>query len=410
MLTSRLDPLRPFDRAATWCSLMICLALGAAGGVHAQDLPSRPLTLADGHVVIGTDLSVSASTRKDDPAWFNYTDYEHNTMRLMRLGVTARVRLNDHVSFLGEVRSENGEAVRAYALYARLRPWKDRAVDIQAGRIPPTFGAFSRRVYANGNPLIGYPLAYQYLTSLRPDAVPADTDELLRMRARGWRPSYRLGDQSIATGMPLVTAFRWDTGVQVHVGAERLSASAAVTNGTVSDPHGKDNNSGKQISGRAQWEPAVGLVLGASAAHGPYLADHVRNLLGRTESSDEGALGFDAEYSRDHWLVRGEGVWIRWAVPTLSTPLNAASAFVEASYKVRPGLFVAARADKLSFSDVTGTSDTRAWDAPVTRVEAGLGAYIRRNLLARGTYQHNWRDGGLVRTRGQLTVQLQFWL
>jgi hypothetical protein len=391
-------------------TLVLGLALGAATAADAQDLPSQPLTLANGHVVFGTDLSFSTSTQDDELAWFNYTDYEHNTMRLMRLGVTANIRLNDRVSFLGEVRSENGEAIRPYALYVRLRPWKNRAVDIQAGRIPPTFGAFSRRAYANGNPLIGYPLAYQYLTSLRPDAVPEDADELLRMRARGWRPSYRLGDQSFTTGMPLITAFRWDTGVQVHVGAQRLSASAAVTNGTVSDPHGKDNNGGKQISARVQWEPVVGLVLGASGAHGPYLADSVRNLLGRKESSNERALGFDAEYSRDHWLVRGEGVWIRWAVPTLSTPLDAASAFVEGTYKVRPGLFVAARADKLTFSDVTGSSQTRTWDAPVTRVEAGFGAYIRRNLLARGTYQHNWRDGGLIRNRRQFTVQLEFWL
>ena len=41
-----------------------------------------------------------------------------------------------------------------------------------------TFGAFARRTYANDNPLIGYPLAYQYLTSLRPDAVPATADAL----------------------------------------------------------------------------------------------------------------------------------------------------------------------------------------------------------------------------------------
>ena len=52
--------------------------------------------------------------------------------------------------------------------------------------MPPTFGAFARRTYATDNPLIGYPLAYQYLTSLRPDALPANADELLRMRGRGW--------------------------------------------------------------------------------------------------------------------------------------------------------------------------------------------------------------------------------
>jgi hypothetical protein len=390
--------------------LALGLALAAAAAASAQDLPSEPLTLANGHVVIGADVSFSASTQDDESAWFNYTDYEHNTMRLMKVGVTTNIRLNDRIAFLAEVRSENGDGIRPYALYARLRPWKGRAIDIQAGRIPPTFGAFSRRAYANGNPLIGYPLAYQYLTSLRPDAVPADADELLRMRARGWQPFYRLGNQEAATGMPLVTAFRWDTGVQVHAGTTRLSAGAAVTTGTVSDPRAKDNNGGKQVSGRVEWQPIVGLVVGASGAHGPYLSDSVRNLLGRAESSNERALGFDAEYSRDHWLVRGEGVWTRWAMPTLTVPLDASSAFVEGTYKIRPGMFLAARADKLTFSKVTSAGQNLEWDSPVTRVEMGLGVYVRRNLLARGTYQHNWRDGGLIRNRQQITVQLQFWL
>jgi hypothetical protein len=178
-----------------------------------------------------------------------------------------------------------------------------------------------------------------------------------------------------------------------------------VTKGTISD-----NNGGKQISGRVQWEPVVGLVLGGSGARGPYLADSVRTPLERPLSSTERAFGFDAEYSRDHWLVRTEGVWNRWQVPTLAAPLDAKSAFVEGSYKVLPRMFVAARADRLGFNRVIGSTQTRTWDAPVTRVEVGLGYYLQRNLLGRVTSQYNTRDGGLIRKRNQFTVQLQFWL
>jgi hypothetical protein len=183
-----------------------------------------------------------------------------------------------------------------------------------------------------------------------------------------------------------------------------------VTTGTVSDPRARDNNGGKQISGRAEWQPVLGLVLGASAARGPYLSDSVRDLVGRTESSYERALGVDAEYSRDHWIVRGEGIWNRWDMPTLPVPLGAASGFVEGTYKVWPGVFVAARADRLTFSQITGSTQTLTWDAPVTRMEIGLGVYVRRNLLARSSYEHNWRAGGQIRSRRQATIQLQFWL
>ncbi len=393
--------------------LLAAAALGAliAPAVQAQELPSRPLTLAAGRISVGADVSISTSTEHDDPedplhgAWFNYTDYEHSTVRLARIGLTTDIRLGSRLSLLGEVRTENGDRLEAYALYARLRPWPARALDIQAGRIPPTFGAFPRRIYGNGNPLIGYPLAYQYLTSLRPDAVPADTDELLRMRARGWRPSYSIGSRSVATGMPLVTAFRWDTGVQVRAGRDPVSVSAAVTTGTISDPRVGDNNGGKQISSRVQWQPLVGLVLGGSAADGAYLSDEISS-----SRSHERAAGVDAEYSRDYWLVRGEAIWVSFDVPTLSRSLGAASGFVEATYKIRPGLSAAARADRLTFSRVAGTTQVRSWDAPVTRIETAVSYYLQRNLILKGAYQHNWRDGGLIRTRRQIAIQLQYWL
>jgi hypothetical protein len=64
----------------------------------------------------------------------------------------------------------------------------------------------------------------------------------------------------------------------------------------------------------------------------------------------------------------------------------------------------------LSFSRLPSASDRTTWDAPVTRLEAGVGYYIRRNLIGKATYQHNWRDGGLVRSRGLVAMQLHFWL
>ena len=390
------------------------LALCAAARAHAQDLPSEPVSLANGMVVIGADVSVSLTPQDDtEGAWFNYTDYEHNALRLFRVAVTAAVRITDRLSVLTEIRSENGDAVKPYALYARIRPWRDRPIDIQAGRIPPTFGAFARREYGAGNPLIGYPLAYQYLTTVRPDALPASANDVLRMRARGWRPSYPIGSLDVAPGMPLVTAFRWDTGVQVRVGPPSLNASAAVTNGTTSDPRTRDNNGGKQIAGRLQWQPAIGLSIGSSAANGAYVSDAAlatATLLSGGVRSNQQALGVDAEYSRDHWLLRGEAIWNRWQVPTLSRALDATSVFVEGRYKVSPGVFVASRIDRLGFSDLPALSGSRTWDAPVTRLETGVGYYIRRNLIAKASYQHNWRDGGAIRSLGLFAAQLHFWL
>ena len=201
---------------ATLTSGCWALLLFACLPAHAQGLPDRPIVLGDGHVTLGGDVSWSIAP--EDTGFFNYTDYERSTLRLLRLTLLATVKAGDHIEVLSEIRSENGDRPEPYALYLRVRPWTNRNLDIQVGRVPPTFGAFARRTYATDNPLIGYPLAYQYLTSIRADALPASVDELLRMRGRGWLSNFSVGNLTPGPGVPLVSAFRWDTGVQVHAG------------------------------------------------------------------------------------------------------------------------------------------------------------------------------------------------
>ena len=396
--------------------LLVCAARLAT----AQRLPSEPLALANGRVIVSGDFS--AGYGSDDPGFFDYTDYEHSALRLLRVDLTAAVKAGPHFTLLGEIRSENLGAVRPYALYLRIRPWTTRDFDIQVGRVPPTFGAFARRTYANDNPLIGYPLAYQYLTTLRPDALPASADELLRKRSLGWLVRYSIGEPALDRGVPLVSAFRWDTGIQAHTTVGMLSATAAVTTGTVSNPLFADDNQGRQLAGRLELRPVAGLILGASLARGPFVSQTAARAAGAdaTDASfTQDAWGADAEYSRDHYLVRLETIVSRWRIPIAPTPraqvavqnpLGAAAVSAEGRYKLRPDLYVAARYDHLGFSDLAAASATLPWDAPVTRTEVGAGYSIQRNLLLKGSVQHNRRDGGVLTPVATLAAaQLVFW-
>lgn len=387
-------------------------ALTLLAAAAAADGPG-PVALWNGRLTLGGEASLSVAPK--DHGFFNYTDYERTSLRLGRLGLSAALRLGERLSVLGEVRSENLEAPRPYALYARLRPWPERRLDLQAGIIPPAFGAFARRSYGADNPLIGYPLAYQYLTSLRSDALPATADDLLRMRGRGWRSSFPLGKPEPDRGLPLVSALRWDTGVQARIGGEPVELAAALTTGTLSSPRVRDDNGGKQLSARAAFRPLLGLVLGASAARGAYLSREATRGLPPEVKADrflQRAWGLDLEYSRGYWLVRGEGVWSGWDVPAVrqplvASPLRARALSLEGRYKLRPGLYAAARLDHLGFSRLG--SRPVAWDAPVLRAEAGAGYHLRRNLLVKAVYQHNRRDGGRVRSFGVGAAQLLFW-
>ncbi len=381
----------------------------------AQALPSAPVTAFDGRLVVGAEVSGSFGN-SDEDAYFNYTDYEHSTLRLFRAALAAAWRPNTRLALVGEVRTEDLDIVRAYAAYVRVRPWSDIDFDIQAGQIPPSFGAYGRRGYeGTDNTFIGYPLAYQYLTAVRPDAAPATIGDLVVMRARGWRLSYPVGSQEPGPGVPLISAFRWDTGVQGHWQGPMFDLTASVTSGTLSDPHVQDNNRGKQFSARVGSQPVTGLIMGASAAHGAFLSEEVTSLLQDTPGSGaQTAFGADAEYSRDHWLLRGELVWSRWNMPILSTQtalnLDALGYWIEGRYRLTPRIIVSARVDHLGFSDlVTGSDIQRTWDANVNRIEADAGYYLRRNLVARFAVQHNDRNGGRERKRTYFAGQLAYW-
>lgn len=387
-----------------------CVAM--APHLGAQILPESPIRTSDGRLVVSAELIATVGSQ-DETAFFNYTDYEHNALRMFRLSTSGVWRPAGWLALAAELRSEDLEHPSLYAAYARIRPWRDRGFDIDVGRIPPAFGAFSRRGYSTDNPVIGYPLAYQYLTSLRTDAVPAVADDVLRMRARGWRSSFPVGVTTPGPGVPLISGFRWDTGVQVRWKAGPVDATGALTNGTLSNPRVSDDNAGKQVSGRVAMTPAVGLIIGVSGAGGAWLSQSVPS----TGAPQQRALGADIEYSRDHWIVRGELVFSRWALPLPLAPSNAESVsalgrWVEGRYRITPRIFVAARADRLGFSRLQGSapgSPALAWDAPVTRIEAGAGYYLQRNLVARATVQANRRSGGRVRDRTFISAQLAYW-
>jgi hypothetical protein len=396
--------------AARW--LTTCLLM--------QVLPAGPIETGRGTVTISGEVTATAGS-PDETAFFNYTDYEHNALRMFRLALSGMWRPSARIAFLTEVRSEDLQRVIPYALYVRVRPWPSRPFDVQAGRIPPVFGTFARRSYGADNPLIGFPLAYQYLTSMRPDAVPANADDLLLMRGRGWRATYPVPSPIPAPGVPVVSAYRWDTGVEARYAAEHVEAAVSVTSGTLSNPRVDDDNDGRQVAGRVAWRPVVGLTLGASGARGAFIdraiVDAYEQALGPHDYTQE-AAGLDGEYSRGYWLVRGEAIFSWWTIPKINMPfidrpLGARTGYVEGRYRISPRLFAAMRVDALAFTTVKGQrlfdGQPTQWDAPVTRVEAGGGVNIQRNLTFRAIVQHNWRDGGRVKERTYVSGQLAYW-
>lgn len=382
---------------------LFALAL-AAVSVCANAAAQTPVTAADGRLTLSGQAS--ASVGSDDTGYFNYSSYDYALLRLVRLDGTADLRVTDAVSLLGDLRvlasTDAGHwLVRPYAAFVRVRPWADRTVDIQAGLIPPVFGVFSRRGYDSDNPLIGYPLAYQYLTSLRGNALPATLDDLLEMRGRGWLTRYPVGEPAAEAGVPLIDGVRYQSGIEVHAGDLRpVEAAVAWTAGALSTPGLQRGNAGRQLSGRAAVQPVTGLIAGVSASRGEFVAAGVRAPLAALGGGDQRAVGFDAEYSRGHYLLRSEGVYSNWRVPLAGAgtrvSLSAFAVDVEARYRITPRVYAAGRLDRLTFGNVSAAGGATPWDYPVQRLQLGAGVFIARHALLKVEWQRNRRDLGDV--------------
>lgn len=394
-------------------TLALCLAL--AGDARAQVLPTEPISVANGRFVFGGELF--ATYGGEDPGWFNYTDYEYSGLRNFRAALSTEVRASRRLQLLAELRLDHGTHLSAYAMFLRVRPWPGRRFDVQIGRVPPTFGAFNRSVYAYDNLVIGQPLAYQYLLSIRPDAVPHGVNDLVRMRARGWLSEFPVGEPGGAPGVPIVNTGRFDTGVQVHGVAGAVEWIGAVTAGSLSDPRLTDNNGRPQLAGRLVATAQPGIRAGISVSRGAWLDGALDGVLPagrRSRDYHQSAVAADVELSHGAWIARAEWLRSSWEMPAVSAeapraPLVARSLIVEGRYRLWPGLSLAARTDALWFSPLDVAGREVNWEANVWRFEAALQAAITRNIAAKVAWQRNRRDAGRVAHDSLVAAQLLYW-
>ncbi len=393
---------------------VLAAALCGWAGTASAQLPEQPYVSAGDRLAVSADIAATTAPR-DDTAFFNYTDYDHDALRTLRVRVLGEWRISQHYSILGELRIENRDTIDAAALYLRWRPWLDRDFDVQVGRLPPVIGAFARHAYGRDNIVIGFPLAYQYLTSLRTDAQPATPDDVLRMRGRGWRPTFPVGSQSEAGGVPLVSAFDWDTGIEAHWHHGIVDYAGAVTRGAPASPSFNESRGGAELSGRVAVAPLPGVTVAGSVARGHWVDRALLSTFPESmQRSAQSVVGVDGEYGRGRLLIRAEWLRSSFEVPLLGSaaPLTASTEFVEGRYRFHPRWQVSARVERLGFSEIQGTINgglPTPWDAPVERIEYVLGYRAARNLEVRAGCQQNWRDGGRVRQQAYPALQVLYW-
>ena len=346
--------------------------------------------------------------------------YEFSALRNFRIGVSAEIRANDHVQVLGEVRLDQGrvfEAVRAVRAGAAVAGAPLRHPGRAAFRRPsaPCRG----RAYGSSN-IADRPAARLSI----PDVDPARRAAGQRRRSAAHaRPRLAVelpGRQHRrGPGLPLVNTSRWDTGVQAHGVIGMVEWTGSVTAGSLSDPRLRDNNAaarsraasscGRSAHGRS--------VCRRRAARGSNetLEDERRR---RRRSRGRGRRRSAAtrSISRGPFLVRGEVIRSSWHMPAFGDAAarrdrwSRSRCSSKAATRSAPGLYVAAarRAPRLQHG-ARRSADSPTWEAQTWRFEAGVGYSLTRNIIVKGAWQRNRRDGGRVRRDTLFAAQVLYW-
>ena len=395
------------------CALLLVASVRQAAAQPSAETPRGGV--AD-RVSVGGELT--ATVGSTDPGFFNYATYGYDPLRNVRVVLDASVRASRQVEVLAQLRTDGMSHARLTALYLRVRPWQAREIDVQAGRVPTTFGLLGRSGYGTENPLVGRPLAYGYLTSLRRDALPATTADLLRMRGRGWLTNFPVGNLAPERGLPIVDGDNWDTGVQARIARGPVEWVGAVTQGSLGSPRLHDDNDGRALASRLVVRPLAAVAVGASVSRGAFLSHSLASALGTDVTLDtfrQTAAGLDAQVAAGRWQVRGEIIRSAWTLPSQSDAaleggVRAVAGWLEGRVRLLPGFDVAARAEHMAFSDISTTAGAQPWESPVSRVEVGLAATPFRHVRLKLATQRNRRPlGGRVRHDTLFAAQVGVW-
>jgi len=329
-----------------------------------------------------------------------------------------QARVNERLTVFGEIQTVRGFNLNLYALSAVYRATSNEVAQIEAGKFLAPFGNFLARRYASENPLIDYPLTYNYRTALSPFLLPRTNAALLAARGQGHQlhyahPANALGKRRaiqktvdhIPTpnwGLKVVSREVYLTGAQWFGSIRRtVSYAIAVSNGALSNPVDVNDGNGVQFSARLRVTPITGFDAGVSFSSAPYLnksavQEELKRAGMRAENFRQAVFSADLAFSRGQVVLFAEILHNRWATPFLVEPLDLWGSYLEAKYTLHPRVFVAGRWSRLKFSQITDSGDldgdgrlSESWDYDVNQVELGLGYRVNRNAMIKATYEFN---------------------
>ncbi|MBI1806668.1 MAG: hypothetical protein HYR76_06410 [Ignavibacteria bacterium] len=280
-------------------------------------------------------------------------------------------------------RSKGVQPFRVDGLFLSVRGLLNHQLNFWLGKIPTPVGTFSPRSYSHTNPLIGFPLAYQYKVPYNAFTLSSESNNLF------------LRDNDFG-GATLIYEACWITGLSAFGNVNGFQYMVAVGRGTLTNPEASENK-GFQIAGRIGREFSEQLSVGLSAGTAPYL-QHDAGLPSGTSIRDPKHFiaGIDASAEIDNLHLYAEAFYNSWDTPQYLSEksIQAYSWYVEGQYFLLPNLYAASRVSQLLYSKITdpSTRQKTPWGYDVTRLESGMGFLPIPELNVKAVIQYNTID------------------
>ena len=265
VLASDGDPQRgivpALRRRARWRGLLLTLSFLASPALALAQMPTEPVSLGDGRVVLGARRHRDLCQRRP------------RLLQLHRLRIQRAPQLprRPHGRIPRQLRGCSSSASCAWITAIGCSRSRCSPASGRGRHAASTFrsDAFRPPSVPSGESAYGdQRTADRDAARLSvPDVAPARRAAGARPTissgcavAAGWR-RIRLGNRTQDRGLPFVNSVRWDTGVQVHGVNGMIEWTGAVTTGSLSNPRVDDDNDGRQVAGRVVLRPAPALRL-----------------------------------------------------------------------------------------------------------------------------------------------------
>ena len=281
-------------------------------------------------------------------------------------------------------------------------------ISISAGKMLSPFGAFAKRQLATENPVIGRPLFYTYRQNISPLTGYLDSAGSTANNQYGSHLT-TIYNGGYFSGVEMFGSFFDDL----------IEYDAAVMNAPLSSTTGDYNVDGNlAFHGRAAVHPGMWGTIGVSYAFGSFMQPAELNSYFETSSAqlnrfEQSTYGIDLQLSYLYYELNAEYISNRFNAPYiiynssyryvnglsngLSLLLNSDEFLVDVKIEAPfyPGVFLAARYDRLTFGSIIDPqvqSSTYGrsirWNRNANRYTIGAGYKPDRSVLIKLNYEN----------------------